>query len=133
MKVFGFITLLIMCSLTFAIPQTVYAHKKEDPYPVKYHVRLFKRYKKRAAQQDVEIQKRKKMKGGYQNEQFIDRKPEFYSKNVDAMNKHCDAIIVAATTLKEEYELFANWHKMRAEEIKKNMMKHSNVNVGDDY
>tara|TARA_B100000745_G_scaffold255948_1_gene178672 strand:- start:1075 stop:1389 length:315 start_codon:yes stop_codon:yes gene_type:complete len=100
------------------VPQTVNAHKKEDPLVVKYHKRLFKRYTKRADKQAIEIEKHKEMIGKYQKQHFINKKSHSYSNDVEEMKKHCEAIIKASEELKEEYTSFANWHKTKMESLK---------------
>ena len=40
------------------------------------------------------------------------------NKDAKDMNKHCKAIVQNATGLKNEFLEFANWHRMRAAEVK---------------
>ena len=116
MKFFKIIFILMLSGVLVYIPQDGVAHKKEDPLKVKYHKRLAKRYKKRIAQQDLEINKHIKMIEDYQKHHFIKKDVNSYPKDVENLTKHCEAIIRAAKDLRREYESMAKWHELKIED-----------------
>jgi hypothetical protein len=118
MKALRIFTILILGGVFLCTTQTVSAHKQEDPLVVKYHKRMMKRYKKRVTKQDVDIGMHKKMIEEYQRHQFISKKSNAYSKDLEELKKHCEAIIKQSEDLKKEYELFASWHEMKMNHLK---------------
>jgi hypothetical protein len=75
------------------------------------HLTLAASYEQRAGQQDAVIAEHQQMK----KEGVTDKTSPAVK---DKMAKHCDAIIEHAKKLKEDYEAFARFHRMQAEESK---------------
>lgn len=105
---------LLILTGVFA-PCAVYADEISDA--VAYHENLAATYKGRAGVEEASIAEHQQMKKDYQKKFSVI--PKFETPNrVKEMNKHCDTIIRETDKLKHEFLKFAEWHRMRAAELK---------------
>lgn len=81
------------------------------------HTALAEKYTKMAADQDAVVKEHTEMKRDYRSDQAMLPKAT-REKSLSEMDTHCDAIIGEAKKLADEYKAMAQWHKMRAEEMK---------------
>ena len=96
--------------LAMALPVRVQADEVSD------HQGLVASYEKKAAEQDAVIAEHEQMKKDYAARFSVPQKGGKLPQ-IQAMEKHCNAIIEDATKLRDEYRDFAKWHKMRAAEL----------------
>lgn len=97
----------VMASIGYAkVPTT-----KED------HLSIAKKYETMATDEEKLIQEHTDMKKDYKANQASLPKQN-REKALMEMEEHCDAIINEAKKLSTEYRAIAQWHKLRAEELK---------------
>ena len=118
MKTFKIAFLMgLLTIMLFLIPGAVVAEickSAED------HEAMAASYMEKVKVQEAIIQEHEQMKKDYEKEltHGTPKLRRFYAGKIDSMKKHCNAIIQSAWQLADEYRKFANWHKMRAAELK---------------
>ena len=113
------ITRIMVLSFLFLtgifVNANIYADETSDA--IAYHENLATSYEAKAMAQDTSIAEHKQMKEDYKKKSPIHPKFDL-PKRVREMNKHCDAIIHETGKLKNQFLDFAEWHRMRAAELK---------------
>lgn len=87
----------------------------EEALAVADHLAMANSYEQKAAEQDALISHHSSMKKDYEKRHYVLKKAG-KPGDVKDMEAHCDSIIQAATTLRNELNDFAQWHRMRAAE-----------------
>jgi hypothetical protein len=75
-------------------------------------------YEQKAAEQDVLIADQKQKMVDYKATYRIDEERRSTGR-IEAMEKHCEAVIKSAEKLKKEFLDFAAWHRKQAAELQK--------------
>ena len=78
---------------------------------------LTEKYEKLAAEQEAIVKEHKEMKQHYRLTTAVSLPKTTREKSVADMEKHCDAIIVSAQKLADEYKAMAEWHKIHGAEM----------------
>lgn len=75
-------------------------------------------YEQKAAEQDVLIADQKQKMVDYKATYRIDEERHSTGR-IEAMERHCEAVIKSAEKLKKEFLDFAAWHRKQAAELQK--------------
>lgn len=75
-------------------------------------------YEQKAVEQDVLIADQKQKMTDYKATYRIDEERHSTGR-IEAMEKHCEAVIKSAEKLKKEFLDFASWHRKQAVELQK--------------
>lgn len=81
------------------------------------HLAMAASYEEEVAAQEALIAEHTKMKQDYKDRFFVNEKVTPLNR-IRAMEEHCDALIDAAQAEKAKLLDFAQWHRMRAAELK---------------
>jgi len=81
------------------------------------HEKMAADYDAKVMQQDALIQEHEKMKKDLPNQIATSSKGD-KSPDLKDAEKHCDKIIEHSRALKNEFQEFSKWHRMRAAEAK---------------
>ncbi len=106
----------ILVGLVILLPMKGWA---SVPTTLEEHQEKVKYYEDQAKAQDMIVAEHQKMKKDYEKEiGFTPKMRRFYSGKIDSMKKHCNTIILKAQEISSELRKMAEWHSMRAKEMK---------------
>ena len=106
---------VILLGLTVLFPVRGWS---DVPTTVEEHMAKVKYYEDQAKAQDVIGAEHEKMYKDYKDQVgFTPKWKRFYAGKIEAMRKHCLAIVQKAEDMANEFLKMAEWHKMRAAEM----------------
>ena len=108
---------LLFLSLLGLMASSDILAKVEIPKTKADHLAVAERYERLAADEDAIVKEHTEMKKDYKTNQAVLPK-QTREQSLTEMEQHCDAIISEARNLADEYKAIANWHKIRATEVK---------------
>lgn len=109
-------TIVILLGLAMLLPVSGWANV---PTTVDEHLAKVKYYDDQAKAQDVITAEHQKMKKDYEKKiGFTPKMKRFYAGKIDSMKEHCNAIIQKSEQIADEFRKMAEWHRMRAKEMK---------------